>query len=151
MLKRLQLFTQDAINLSTRRLAFGMQDATPAVGILRPKNQLAPVTLSPGNQFLNELWSFFQQQFDRGNIAQTISAIERVLQMQADIVFVTQPRGLALGIDRAEIGDFLLVENQNTSGCGQIDRGTQSRDTGANDNVIGVGWQTLHKPKEYYH
>src|SRR4051812_27987472 len=81
--------------------------------ILRPKHEFCAVALAPGNQLINSLLALLQQQFDCRHIAQAVARVERVLQVQADIVFIAQPRGLALGINCGEIRDFLLVKKKN--------------------------------------
>ena len=146
MFQGLQSLTQNAIDFSAGRLSFGVQNATSTMRILRPKHEFCAVALTPGNQFINPLLALLQQQFDCRHIAQAVARVERVLQVQTDIVFIAQPRGLALGIDCGEIRDFLLVEKKNAPRGSQFNGRAQSGDTGAYDNKIGLGWKTFHKP-----
>lgn len=70
-----------------------MQKASAAMSALGSKSQLCAMGgRSPPDQFFNSLRSLFDQNLDRGRIAQPVAGLDRVLQMQSDLVFVAEDR-----------------------------------------------------------
>src|SRR5947209_18847327 len=105
-----------------------MQNAIATVRPFASERQLraAAVKLcAPLNQFFNAFRSVFHQCPCCLGIAETITSVQRVLKMQADLVFIAQRRS-----DSALRGRILeLTISQHfyaTSAC-QFNRGTQAR------------------------
>src|SRR5712691_2183674 len=96
MLQGLRLGEQRPQNFSSRRTALSMQDAVPAVRPFAAKYELGAVATAlraPGDQLLDARRPLFHQDFHRIGIAQAVAGTERVLQMQADFIFVAECSG----------------------------------------------------------
>ncbi len=121
----------------------GMQNAIVAPCAILAENKFC-ISGSPGDQLLDSLDAFLNQNFCGGLMAKTVARSQRVLQMQADLVLVAESVGTVVLRVGGRDGIF-LGENEHTSCSGQFDRGPQSRDSGSNDNEVGLGWKTLHR------
>ena len=73
-----------------------MQDAVTAVRRLARKRQLCSFAVklrSPIDQLLDTLRAFFHQDVRCLHVYDSVTGVDRVLQMQADFVFVAQRDG----------------------------------------------------------
>jgi len=73
-----------------------MQDAVPAVRAFASESEFGAVAIelrSPGDEFLDPFGGVFDQDFCCFRIAETVARIQRVLQVQADFIFVAQRDG----------------------------------------------------------
>src|SRR5689334_11878782 len=108
----------------------GMKDAIATVRALASKGKfggLAVELSAPGNQLLDALRRLFYQNLGGFGIAQAVSGIERVLQVEADLVLVTQRRSdPALRVLRAGVGDLAFGQDQHTSSGRKLNRCPQS-------------------------
>jgi hypothetical protein len=147
-LEGLCLFPYCAQDFPASGISLGVQQAGFAVGVFQSEGQLGSMVLAPGDQFVDALGSFLQQHLHRSDVAEAIAGIERVLQVEADLIFVAEPGGLAFRILRFEAGEILFRQQEHTSGLCQVDGGTQSGNARANDYKVGLGWKTFHKPQK---
>src|SRR5437667_800315 len=70
-----------------------MQNAIAAVRFFASERQLRALAAklrAPLNQFFNAFRSIFHEDSCRFRIAETITCVQRVLKMQADLVFIAQ-------------------------------------------------------------
>ena len=146
VLQRLRLLVEQAQDFFARRCPMRVQNSTAGVGVFQPEYQLCSVVLSPADQFVNALRRFFQQELYRGQIANPIARLERILQVQTDFILIAQPRRIAFRIVRLEVGEFFLGKHKHTPGLGQFDGRAQAGDARADHHEISLGWKDLHKP-----
>lgn len=112
----------------------------------RQPGALAIELCSPVNELLNPLRPFFHQYARRFRIDDAVTGVDRVLEMEADLVFIAQGyRDPALRILRIRFRKLLLAQHQNTACFGQGDSCAQSSHTGADNNKINVFWKFLHE------
>ncbi len=99
---------------------------------------------APPDQFFDPFRSILDQDLRGVGIAKPIAGVERVLQVQADFVFVAEGRGdPALRQLCARIRNFALGKHKNAPGGGQFNGGAQSGNSGADDEKISFrpsGW-----------
>ena len=113
----------------------GMQNPVAAMCAFAGKGELGSLAIelrAPLNQFFDALRAFLHQDFRGFRIAQTIAGNERVLQVQADFVFVAECGGdAALGILGGRVGDFSLRQDHDAASGGQFDGSPQAGDSRA--------------------
>src|SRR5215470_3275976 len=95
-LKSFCLGIQSALDLASRGIAMRVQNPITAVRALATECQLCTFAIelrAPRNQLLNSLRCVLDQNTRRCWIAQPVAGIQRVLEMQADFIFVAKRRG----------------------------------------------------------
>src|SRR5207244_895313 len=125
-----------------------MQNAIATVRPFASERQLraAAVKLcAPLNQFFNAFRSVFHQCPCCLGIAETITSVQRVLKMQADLVFIAQ-RGCDSAL-RGRILELALSQHYYASSARQFNRGTQAGNSRADYYEISFGWSALHMAK----
>ena len=94
-----------------------VQDAVTAVRRFTRKRQLGSVAVklrSPVDQFLDALRPFFHQDVRCVNIHQPVTGFDRILQMQANLIFIAQCDGdSSLRILRGRFSQFLFGQHQH--------------------------------------
>src|SRR5256886_16167930 len=128
-----------------------MQNAIAAVRFFASERQLRALAAklrAPLNQFFNAFRSIFHQCPCCLGIAETITCVQRVLKMQADLVFIAQ-RGHnpTLRQLRGRILDLTFSQHYYASSARQFDSGTQSGNSRADYDEISFGWSALHMAK----
>src|SRR6266480_2390782 len=128
-----------------------MQNAIAAVRFFASERQLRALAAklrAPLNQFFNAFRSIFHQCPCCLGIAETITSVQRVLKMQADLVFIAQRgRNPTLRQLRGRILDLTFSQHYYASSARQFNRGTQTGNSCADDNEISFGWSALHMAK----
>ena len=124
-----------------------MQNSIAAMSAFTPKGELGTLAIelrSPRNQFFDPLRSVLNQNFRSFWIAQAIAGIQRVLQVQADLIFVAERCGdSALRELRAGIRDLALHKHHHPPRRSEFDRCPQACNSCADDQKIGLrrgGW-----------
>src|SRR5579859_1429423 len=101
---------------------------------------------APIDELLDALRPLFDQHAGGLGIAYAVAGFERILQMQADIVFITQGDGdAALGILRGRFGELAFGQHQHASGFGQFNGCAQAGDTSAYDDEVGFRGDRFHE------
>ena len=125
-----------------------MQNAVAAVSAFAAENELGAAAIelrTPGDQLFNASRAFLHKRFHRFREAQAVAGDQRILQVQADLIFVAEGRrNTSLRILRVGIRDFFLGKHKNSPSVGEFNGGAQTGDTGANHYELGLGWKTLH-------
>src|SRR5579864_3109213 len=128
-------------------IAVRVKNAIAAVRAFAAEGQLGAIAIklrSPCDQLFNTLGSIFHQDPGGFGIAQAIARVERVLQVQADFIFVAEGgSNSALGKLRVRFGDFSLCQNQNAAGRRKFDGCAESGDPRADDEKVSFqrcGW-----------
>src|SRR2546426_10650502 len=125
-----------------------MQNAIAAVRFFASERQLRALAAklrAPLNQFFNAFRSIFHEDSCRFRIAETITCVQRVLKMQADLVFIAQ-RGCDSAL-RGRILELALSQHYYASSARQFNRGTQAGNSRADYYEISFGWSALHMAK----
>src|SRR4051812_21487830 len=72
---------------------------------------------APLEQFLDSLWAFLDEHASGFRIDDSVTRIDGVLKMQADLIFIAERhRDSALRILSCRFGEFLLREHEHTAG-----------------------------------
>src|SRR6266702_636740 len=83
-------------DLSTRGISMRVQHSIAAMCAFAGERQLGALAVelrTPLDQLLNACWTFFDQHAGGVRITQTVAGIQRVLQVEADFIFIAQGRG----------------------------------------------------------
>ena len=117
-----------------------MQDAVTAVRRLARKRQLGSFAIklrSPIDQLLDTLRTFFHQDVRCFDVHESVTGVNRVLQVQADFIFVAQCDGdSTLGILRGRFSQFLLGQHQHFAGFSQSNGRAQPRNACADNYEV---------------
>src|SRR3954465_8597066 len=97
MFEGFRLLEQAADNFFSNRRTFSMKNAAAAMSIFQTESEFGEV-LPPVHKFFNALRPFFQQEFGGGDIAQSVSGVESVLEMKADFILVAEPYSLTFRV-----------------------------------------------------
>ena len=128
-----------------------MQNAIAAVRFFASERQLRALAAklrAPLNQFFNAFRSIFHEDSCRFRIAETITCVQRVLKMQADLVFIAQRgRNPTLRQLRGRILDLTFSQHYYASSVRQFNRGAQAGNSRADYYEISFGWSALHMAK----
>jgi 3-dehydroquinate synthase len=100
----------------------------------------SPVELgAPGNEFMDPVRPLFDEHARGPFVHQTITGNNGVVQMQADLVFVTEHDGNpALRILSGRFSEFLFGKHEHPASIGKRDRCTQAGDSGSDHNEISM-------------
>ena len=80
------------------------------------------------------------QNFGGFRVAQPVAGVQRVLQVQADFVFIAERGGdSALRPLRIGVSDFPLGQHNHAAGRRQFDGGAQPGNSGANHQEVRFG------------
>jgi hypothetical protein len=97
------------------------------------------------NQFLDSVGSVFYEYLGSYWVAEAVAGLQRVLEMEADFVFIAQCGGDAtlrpLGI---RVGDLALGENRYRASGSEIDGSAQAGNSGADYQKIGLSGGRRH-------
>jgi hypothetical protein len=125
-----------------------MQNAVPAVRSLTPEGQLGAFAVkfrSPLNEFFDPFRGILDQNAGSFNVAETVTGIECVLQMQADFIFVVERGGnSALGELSVGVSHLALGENSHSSRRRQFNGGAKACNPSSNDQKICLSGYRLH-------
>ena len=144
----LRFGVERAQNFASGGVTVGVQNAIAAVGAFAAESELGAFSVEFGAP-LDELFDaprgIFDQHFRRLRVAQAIAGAERVLQMEADFVFVAERGGdTALRPLGVRVGDFAFGQDHDSAGRRQFDGSAQPGDSGADHQEIGFRWCGLH-------
>src|SRR5208283_534539 len=111
---------------------------------------------APFDDLSDVLGAFFDEESDGVGAAQAVAGVEGVLFVEADFVFVAESDGdAALGVSGGGFGKIGLGEDQDGAGLAELDGGAHARDSGTDDEVIGlvgfggVGHGSLREAQKY--
>src|ERR1051326_1609684 len=93
VLERGRLGVECPSDFAAGGISMRMQDAVAAVRRLTCESQLGSLTVelrSPLDQLLNPVRPFFHQDACGVGVHDTVAGVDRILKMQADLIFVTQ-------------------------------------------------------------
>ena len=124
------------------RIPLSMQYPSPAVSAF-PRQLNTSVSLvesgAPLDEVLDLRRTFLRQNPDCLFITQTCAGRQRVGEMQfCRIGFSNSGCYPPLGIARVRFSDFSLRKDENATGWGEIQRGTQSGSTTSNDDEVRI-------------
>src|SRR5260370_34488898 len=149
VLEGYRLSVESAADLTPGRIPMCVQNAVATVRGFTREGESCPLTIklrAPVDQLLNSLRTFLHQNAPRVLIHDAIAGVDRVLQVQPDLVFVAQRDGdSTLRVLCCRFSELLFGQDQNLAGCGQRDRGPQAGYAGADDNEIHVLGQPFHR------
>ena len=99
-----------------------------------------PVELRPpGNEFLDPIRAFFDEHARGPFVHQAVAGNDGVVQMQADLVFVTEHDGdPTLRILGGGFSEFLFSKHKHPASIGKRDRCTQAGDASSDHNEISM-------------
>src|SRR5438093_4527278 len=129
-----------------------MQNAIAAVRFFASERQLRALAAklrAPLNQFFNAFRSIFHEDSCHFKIAETITCVQRVLKMQADLVFIAQRgRNPTLRQLRGRILDLTFSQHYYASSARQFNRGTQAGNSPITTKSVSAGahsiWQKCY-------
>src|SRR5436190_901288 len=137
-----------ASDLPAGGVTMRMQDTGAAVRSFASEGQLGAVAVkscAPVDQLLDALRPLFHQYSGGLGIAQTVAGIERILQMQPNIIFVAQGYGdAALGVLSSRFAELPFGQHQHASGFSQLNGGAQTGNAGSHDDEIGLSGNGFH-------
>src|SRR5208283_2027438 len=139
--------------------AVGVEDAGTAVGGFTGEGELGAGAIkfgAPFDDLSDVLGAFFDEESDGVGAAQAVAGVEGVLFVEADFVYVAESDGdAALGVSGGGFGKIGLGEDQDGAGLAELDGGAHARDSGTDDEVIGlvgfggVGHGSLREAQKY--
>src|SRR5271169_3290644 len=120
-----------------------MQDPATTVSSFAGEGDFGARTVelsAPLDQLLDADWAFFDQDTCGLSVTQSVAGFEGVVEMQADLVVVTErSRDATLGVLGVGLGHFTLGKAENASCRREFHRGTQARDACTNNDEVGLG------------
>ena len=100
---------------------------------------------APIDKFLDSSRPFLHQYLRRGFVHDAITGCDRVLQMEPDFIFITERHGnSALGVLRVRFRERFFGDDADARLLRDLDRGTKSGNSAANDDEIYFGWDLGH-------
>ena len=143
MLQRRGLQIQRAANLAAGGISVGMQHAAAAVRALAREGDLGAGAIelrAPLDQLLDARRAFLHQHARGLFVAQAVAGLQRVFQVQPNLVVVAERSGdAALRILGVGFRHLLLGQAKHAAGGGKLHRGAQAGNARAHHDEVGFG------------
>src|SRR5437660_7222250 len=128
-----------------------VQNTVTAVRSFAREGQLCSLAVklrSPFDQLLDAIRAFLHQNVGRIRIYNTVAGIDRVLQVKADFIFITESdRDSSLRVLRVGFSKLLLGQHQDLPSLRKLNGGAQSGNTCAHDDEVHLARKLLHETK----